>query len=202
MENSLLYRAAKTWDRLSNYCYRLTYGYKMNLYTITLSFSSRGFAHVAGFQYLKDLELPRYTPEKQVARILEGKITQKQIENGIQYTETVEPRLLAVTFLEEILDNEFTLCSFTARFCQFTTQIKANYLISSNASRASFVFLTRVNKDKFTYECICTSAFLKGGRDFEANQRPYALLKKVKVCLADGSEEVLFQKNGFKDTVA
>lgn len=50
----------------------------------------------------------------------------------------------------------------------------------------------RISGDKFACDCICSSAFVKDERDFEANQRPYSLLKKTKICLADNSEEILF----------
>ncbi len=198
MENSLLYKAAETWNRLSHFCYHFTYGFKKRLYTINLSFSQSEFPHMAGFQYLKDLALPRFTPAKLVEKILEGKITQEQIEKGIQYKEMVEPRLFSVAYLEKIFDNEFILYSFMAKFSPFTTQIKADYLISSNVNRASYVFLIRISRDELSCKCVCSSAFLKSNRNFDTNQRPYSLLKKTKVCLLDGSEEVLFLKSGFE----
>ncbi len=49
MEDSLLYKAAQTWDRLCNFSYSFTYGFKMQLYTINLTFSPSDFPHLAGF---------------------------------------------------------------------------------------------------------------------------------------------------------
>ena len=53
--NNILYQAASAWQKLTDYRYIFTYGYKKNLYTINLTFSMEDFPHLAGFQYLKDL---------------------------------------------------------------------------------------------------------------------------------------------------
>lgn len=112
MEDSLLYKAAQTWDKLCNYSFSFTYDFKKRLYTINLTLEPSNFHHLAGFQYLKDLSLPQYSKAMYVKRILEGKVTQEQIEKGSQYDKMVKPRLLALEKLDEILNNEFTLYSF------------------------------------------------------------------------------------------
>ena len=58
----LLYDAAVAWKELTEYYYVFTFGYKQQLYTIHLSFLSEKFPHLAGFQYLKDIHLPRFNP--------------------------------------------------------------------------------------------------------------------------------------------
>lgn len=65
-KQDILYRAAEVWKELTGYHYRLTYGYKGELHRINLTFSPEDFPHLAGFQYLKDLVLPRYSPRKTV----------------------------------------------------------------------------------------------------------------------------------------
>ena len=60
MENNdygLLYDAAVAWKELTEYYYVFTFGYKQQLYTIHLSFPSEKFPHLAGFQYLQDINL-------------------------------------------------------------------------------------------------------------------------------------------------
>ena len=59
-----LFQAAAVWKELTEYYYVITYGYKKQLYTLHLTFSSEDFPHLAGFQYLKDISLPRYNPRK------------------------------------------------------------------------------------------------------------------------------------------
>ena len=146
----------------------------MKLYTINLSFSTEDFPHLAGFQYLKDLTLPRFTPAKTVSKILEGVITQEQIEKGLQYEEMVKPRLMALVSLEEMLDKEFTLYSYMPRFYPFITSIRADYLIASHIGSISFIFLIREGERSIVSDCICCSTFIKEERDYEQNQRPYS----------------------------
>lgn len=199
MDETLLHKAALVWDSISQYKYSFTYGFKMKLYTINLSFSSEDFPHLAGFQYLKDLTLPRFTPAKTVSKILDGTITQELIEKGIQYEEMVKPRLLALVSLEEMLDKEFTLYSFMPRFYPFVTSIRADYLIASHIGSVSFIFLIREGERSIVSDCICCSTFIKEERDYEQNQRPYTLMKKAKIRLTDGKTDVLFLKDGFID---
>ena len=82
MENNdygLLYDAAVAWKELTEYYYVFTFGYKQQLYTIHLSFPSEKFPHLAGFQYLKDINLPRFNPSKTMNMILSGKISVREV---------------------------------------------------------------------------------------------------------------------------
>ena len=130
-KQDILYRAAAVWKELTGYHYRLTYGYKGELHQINLTFAPEDFPHLAGFHYLKDLALPRYNPRKTVDMILSGKITHETVRKGAQYRELVEPRLMALVRLKEILEQDFDLFSYVPRFYPFVTKIKADYLISS-----------------------------------------------------------------------
>lgn len=78
----ILQQSALVWKELTEYQYQFVYGYKKMLYPINLSFSFEDYPHLAGFQYMKDISLPNYTPAKIVDRILEGKITFEQIQKA------------------------------------------------------------------------------------------------------------------------
>ena len=92
------------------------------------------FPHLSGFQYLRDVHLPRFSSKKTVSKILDGTMSQEMIEKGGQYEESVKPRLLALVSLEAVLDNNFTFYSFMPRFYSFFTSIKADYLIARASS--------------------------------------------------------------------
>ena len=142
-KQDILYRAAAVWKELTGYHYRLTYGYKGELHQINLTFAPEDFPHLAGFHYLKDLALPRYNPRKTVDMILSGKITHETVRKGAQYRELVEPRLMALVRLKEILEQDFDLFSYVPRFYPFVTKIKADYLISSQGEPTAFVFIIK-----------------------------------------------------------
>ena len=197
MSESLLLQAASVWKAISAYQYSFTYGYKKKLYTIRLTFSPADFPHLAGFQYLKDITIPRYSPAQTVNRILDGTITQDMIQRAVDYEELVKPRLMALVALENMLDNDFTLYSFMPRFYPFVTSINADYLIASHVDGTSYVFMIREGERSIVSDCICCSTFVKDIRDYEQNQRPFTLLKKTKTSLADNSSLILYTKEGF-----
>lgn len=193
--NNILYQAASVWKNLIEYRYVFTYGYKKQLYTINLTFSVEDFTHLAGFQYLKDLSLPRYSPNKTIERILDKTVKYEQIIKGVQYEEMVRPRLEALVHLEDILNNEFLLFSYVPHLYPFTTTIKADYLISSHLNFNNFVFIiqsTPTGIAKCDY--LCCSAFTKGERNYEANQRTRTLLKKERIHIPTNTSTILLDK--------
>ena len=144
---------------------------------------------------MKDLSLPNYTSAKIADRILEGKITFKQIQKAVQFDEIIKPRLEALIHLKNSLDNDFNLYSFMPRMYPFTTNIKADYLISSHVMIDSYVFIIHTTpKGDTKCDFLCCSAFTKGGRNYEANQRKRALLKKERIHIATNTTTVLLDK--------
>ena len=198
MSNSttdIFYTAASVWNELTEYKYIFTYGYKNVLHTINLTFSPEDFPHLAGFQYLKDIEFPRYNPEKILSQILNGTITIEHIKNAALYEELVLPRLEALIRMKETLDNEFKLFSYMPKMYPFYTQIKADYLISRHSDITSFVFIIQANADgSAKCDYLCCSAFEQGERNFEQNQRSRTLLKKERIHLPNNTSTVLFDK--------
>ena len=191
----ILQQSALAWKELTEYRYQFVYGYKKTLYPITLTFSYEDYPHLAGFQYLKDISLPNYTPAKIVTRILEGKITFEKIQKGSQCEEMVKPRLEALIHLKNSLDNEFSLYSFMPRMYPFVTNIKADYLIASHIIIDSYVFIIHTTPNREAKcDFLCCSAFAKGERDYETNQRKRALLKKERIHIPTDTTTVLFNK--------
>lgn len=194
-QDSLLYKAAVVWKELTEYHYVFTYGYKQKLYTINLTFSPEDFPHLAGFQYLKDISLPRYAPPKILKKILDKTIKTQSIEKGAQYSDMVVPRLDALIRLKDIMDNEFSLYSFMPQFYSFTTNIKADYLIASNRDFIDYIFIIESLPDgSAKCDFVCNSAFTKGNRDYEENQSSRTLLKKERIYLPDNSSYIFFDK--------
>lgn len=191
----IFYQAASIWNELTEYNYLLTYGYKNKLYKINLTFSPEDFPHLAGFQYLKDIALPRFNPEKTVFRILDGTIKSEQIRKSTQYEEMIVPRLEALVRMKDTLDNDFKFFSFMPRMYPFYTQIKADYLISCHSDVTSFVFIIQDDADSTTKsDYLCCSVFKQGDRDYESNQRPRVLLKKERIHIATNTSTILLDK--------
>lgn len=81
----LLYQSTLAWKELTEYNYRLAYGYKKHLHMINLTFSFEDYPHLAGFQYLKDISLPNFSSARIVDRILEGKISFEKVTKAHLY---------------------------------------------------------------------------------------------------------------------
>jgi len=195
VQNDILYQAALAWKNLTEYCYVFTYGYKKQLHTINLTFSMEDFPHLAGFQYLKDISLQRYNAGKIVDKILDYKITYEQISKGVQYIEMVKPRLEALVRLENILESDFRLFSYMPKMYPFTTTIKADYLISSHLDLVDFVFIIQSScNGAAKCDYLCCSAFAKGERDYETNQRMRTLLKKERIHIATSTSTILYDR--------
>lgn len=191
----ILKQSALTWKELTEYRYQFIYGYKKTLYPITLTFSNEDYPHLAGFQYMKDISLPNYSSAKIADRILEGKITFEQIQKAAQYEKMIKPRLEALVHLKNSLDNDFNLYSFMSRMYPFITNIKADYLITSHLVIDSYVFIIHTTpKGDAKCDFLCCSAFAKGDRDYETNQRKRALLKKERIHIASNTTTVLLNK--------
>lgn len=193
--NDILYQAASVWKELTEYCYTITYGYKNKLNTINLTFSPEDFPHLAGFQYLRDLSLPRYNPGKLVDKILDQKITYALISKGSQYETLVKPRLEALVRLKDIIEKDFNLFSYMPRMYPFTTMIKADYLISSHLDMISFIFIIQATPGgEAKCDYLCCSAFTQGDRNYETNQRTRTILKKERIHISTQTSEILYNR--------
>ena len=194
-KQDILYQAACVWKELMTYRYVFTYGYKGHLHTINLTFSSEDFPHLAGFQYLKDIRLPRYNPRKIVDMVLQQKITYTDIQKAALFHELVEPRLAALVQLKEALDCDFDLFTYAPRFYPFITKIKADYLIVTQQEPISFVFILKESPGgESICDYLCCSAFEKGDRDYRTNQQRRTLLKKTRIHIESENVTVLYNR--------
>lgn len=191
-----LYLAAASWKELLDYSYRFTYGYKMQLHEISLSFSAEDFPHLAGFQYLRDVTLPKFNPRKTVDMILNGKIDITQVKKGFQFESSVKPRLEALIRLKKTLDQEFLLYSYMPRFYPFTTRIKADYLISTAETPTDFYFIIKENSQNkiVQFDFMCCSAFTKDKRDYREGQRTRTILKKERIYIPTSTTTILYDQ--------
>ncbi len=192
---TLLFRAACAWQALQNVRYRFTYGRKSVLTVIELGFPQDGFHHLAGFQHLKDLQLPRANAARTMELVLNGVITQEQIQKGIKFQKTVLPRLQALVRLQDTLERDPVLYAFAAGKCPFHTDIVADYLIVNEQPETDFVFILKTDKaEQEIADFVCCSAFEKTFRDYTAGQGKRILLKRERIDCTTGETVVLYNR--------
>lgn len=101
--------------------------------------------------------------------ILSGKITYDKVKKGTLYQGYVEPRLLALVRLKEILEQEFDLFSYV-------------------------LIIRESPSDNAVCDFLCCSAFEESGRDYRTNQRSRTLLKKERVHIETQDTVVLYDR--------
>ncbi len=81
------------------------------------------------------------------------------------------------------------------RMYPFTTNIKADYLISSHLNIDNYIFIIKESShDELKCDFLCCSIFAKGDRDYEANQRLRKLMKKERIHLPTNTHNILLNK--------
>jgi hypothetical protein len=182
----LLIDAVKAWKAISKSVYIITYGFRKKKYCLNLEFLNSHFYHLAGLQYLKDVELPKVSKSKLCQYILEHHDKLYHLKKSEFWLEWVEPRLNALISLEKLLDGDYRLYKYNPKFSQFYSDICADYLITDpNTNQVIFLFLGKDDNKHFqeqSYNVYCRSIFIKTKeRDHTQCQRLLSILSKEKV---------------------
>ncbi|HIZ22428.1 MAG TPA: hypothetical protein IAA21_06490 [Candidatus Blautia faecigallinarum] len=160
----ILYQAASVWNEMTEYKYKITYGYKKKLYHINLSFSPEDFPHLAGFQYLKDLSLPRLEALVRLKRTLDSDF---MLFSFFPYMYPFYTQIKA----DFLISSHTDIVSFL-----FIIQPQPNRNVASDN------------------DYLCCSAFKQEIHNYEINQRPRAILKKERFHLPFNTSTVLIDK--------
>ena len=173
---ALLYDAALAWSNLLNTSYHFTYGKQGKLYEISLSFGAEHFFHMSGIHYVDDIDFgislkkPRFLFD-----VLSRKINPEIVEKSSSWDD-IKGRLDAIIRLEDVLDSDFEIYLFNARYLPFYSALNARYMIR-NVHTGEVVFLF---VDEQADSFYCKSIFTMTDRDYSAGQRKIRLLQKRK----------------------
>lgn len=191
----LLLKAALSWRDLLDTSYELISLKNQQINYIYISFNKSDFKHLAGFQYLKDLQLPNKSSEKIFEDVVSAKITEGIISKSVNYDIFVKPRLLAISILKDSLENDFKICAFDKRKCRFYNNINADYLIAG-ASKVGQVFFFTVNtKEKESLYVGCSIFIKDKRRDYILGQKIFPIYRKTKINILTGEKVVLYNKS-------
>ena len=93
--------------------------------------------------------------------------------------------------LESMLDNNQLIFRYNEKVHKYSL-IKADYLLEGkNCDETVFLFLGERNKSNVQ---MCRTFFPKQNKDYTQGQPQFALLKKEKIKLVDGSIEVQYDR--------
>lgn len=146
-------------ELIQKYKFDLRISCHKKLVKILLDFRENDFHHIAGFQYLKDIDIPKSGKEI-FKKIVLGEISDEFLQKSkFYYTAqdsyaNVHERIYSIRFLKAHLENRNIICEYIKGNNKYS-QIKADYVIKSTLEgNTAYIFLKKRNNAD-TY-CICS----------------------------------------------
>ncbi len=138
------------------------------LYDIQLTFRDKDFYHLAGFQYLTDIDIPKSATQL-LKKIDSHKINDELLGSSMNYLEVndsyanVRDRIYGIQYLKEYIESDNTVFQYIKGLNRYS-KIKADFLIKSIVNhQAAYIFIKK--RDKDTSYCIC-SFFINSRTDY------------------------------------
>ena len=164
----IIYECALNYEKLLDIEYEFHVSEKRKIKKMILRFSEREFFHLAGFQHLTDLSLPR-NRNITVKAVLSGKITDqilsksKYYVNDIKDEKNIRDRICELQYLEEYIDTNNIIKIFSLKETPFLySDIDADYIIESSIltrNKTVYIFLKEKKEEPGVY-CV-VSFFVK-----------------------------------------
>lgn len=149
-----------------------------------LNFSQKDFFHLAGFQHLTDIALPR-NRNTTIKDVLAGKITEQFLSKSKHYAgaikdeKNIRDRICELQYLEEYLDTNNIIKIFSIKDTPFlSSDIVADYVIESSIlkrKKTVYIFLKERREKSGVY---CIVSFFVKNRITYGGQKLYWMLKK------------------------
>ena len=169
---------------MTNIRYEFHVSEKRKIKKMILDFSQKDFFHLAGFQHLTDIALPR-NRNITIRDILAGKITDQILSKSIHYANTIKDeknirdRICELQYLEEYLDTNNVIKIFSIKDTPFlSSDIVADYVIESSIfkrNKTVYIFLKERSEKLGIY---CVVSFFVKKRITYGGQKLYWMLKK------------------------
>ena len=184
-------QAAKSFKNLLDVEYQILLGKKNKQLNLSIDFERLHFYHLAGLHYLKDLsDTLKGDREIVFEKILNGKITQADLESSIHYPE-IKNRIKYLVYLESLMDSNETIFKYNPALEAFSA-IRADFLLKNQVqARNIFIFLSG---DKSNGKYFCRSFFPQTDKDYSLGQTNWTLLYKKKIHKSAQTETVLYDR--------
>ena len=187
-------QALTAFVKLFDYNYKFIISCQKKLNEIKLTFVDKDFYHLAGFQYLKDIDIPK-TPNVLYQKINNDKINDAYLETSVCYEKVndsyanVKNRIWGLQFLREYLENKNLVCKYV-KYMNIYSRIEAEYLIISTLNhKTAYIFIRkRNNQDDY---CIC-SFFIEPETEYKGIKAYW--LFKSKINIYTNEEEIFYNR--------
>lgn len=160
--------ALNAFRGLFDYNYHFTISSSKKVHNIKLVFKDSDFFHLAGFQYLTDIDIPK-SSSQMFDKIDNHKICDDYLSGSKNYLQVndsyanVKDRIYGLQFLREYIESKNTVFRYIKNMNRYSS-IQADFLIKSTINhQQAFIFLRkRTKEDTF---CIC-SFFINPAKDY------------------------------------
>ena len=172
--------ALNAFRKLLDFQYHFTVSYSKKLFDILLVFDERDFYHLAGFQYLSDIDIPKS------AKQLFGKIDSGKISDSYA---NVKDRIHGLQYLCEYIESNNIIFKYVKNMNRYSS-IEADFMIKSIVDhKEAYIFIRK--RSKLDTYCIC-SFFVNSGVEYKG-VRSYWLYRS-RINLLNDTEEVFLDK--------
>lgn len=186
--------ALNAFRELLDYQYHFIISYSKKLFDILLVFDERDFHHLAGFQYLSDIDIPK-SAKQLFSKIDSGKINDDLLSNSVNYLKVndsyanVKDRIYGLQYLCEYIESNNTIFKYVKNMNRYSL-IEADFMIKSIVNhKEAYIFIRKRSKSD-TY-CIC-SFFVNPSAEYKGI-RSYWLYRS-KINILNDTEEVFIDK--------
>lgn len=192
-KRKLLDDALATCERLKQVFYEIVIGKNNNEININLYFTNNSFFHILGLQHIKDIYEfnNKPNPEREYLRLLKNDNSLKnKLINSKYFTSDIISRFIAITKLENILDNNLeTYFDKKNYFGGMVNIINFDYAfhVENGDSIISFYFIKNIGSNH--YRMVSTFEHPKPKSHC---RRPYTIIKKTKISIKTNLKTLLF----------
>lgn len=196
----MILECAENYSLLLTCSYRFIVSKNRKTQEIKLNFAESDFFHLAGFQYLTDISIPR-NRKNTLKYIFDGKITdiflqKSRFFQSSQSNKNIRSRIEELRFLEKYLDTDNIIRIYSTRNIRHLySMIDAEYMIESRLQgNTVYIFLKKRKEDE---EHFCIVSFFKKENVTYGGDLLYWMLKEK----ITASETILLYRNkNFQNT--
>lgn len=200
----IIYEAAAKYVVLEQYEYEFVLSQNRRKKIVKVNFKNEDFFHLAGLQYLQDVNVPRNRKKTLDYILFENKITDTLLQKSKIYQnkipdKDIKSRIEQLRFLEQYLDTDNIIRIFTTRNNRgMSSMINADYIIESQIKGSVdvvYIFLKH-RKEEPDY-CGIVSFFKKDTSLYGGDILYWMLKKKIQ----GRREMVLYQHEKYNEFI-
>lgn len=182
-----------------NTTYRFVFTHQRKAKEIDVDFRESDFYHLAGFQYLDDIAIPR-DKENTLKHIIDDEtITDEYLQKSKKYSSKVthydvKSRIEELRFIEEYIDVDNLISIYDISEDPYLkSNIRADYMIESRRKYTTvYIFLAKRKEAENTY---CVASFFVKRKVIYSGKKMYWMLKEKN---KDGIKKVLYRHPNYK----